>query len=184
MPSKLPKESEQHFVAAGRGKWSQPGVPHRGWECVDVEDLGKPDFVCEMCESQSIRYVHHMEHPNVPGGLKAGCDCAGYMGGDVAAAHAREASVRSRGGKRNRWLSRRWRVSIKGNHWIKADGYRVTVYERGDGWAWTIGTVDDSSVLHSRSKYRTEDRARLGAFDQITRFLAGEGQQRVLPPRV
>jgi hypothetical protein len=21
------------------GKWREPGVPHRGWKCVDVEDL-------------------------------------------------------------------------------------------------------------------------------------------------
>ena len=43
------------------GKWSQIGVPHRGWTCVSVDDLGAPDAVCEMCETQAIRYVHHME---------------------------------------------------------------------------------------------------------------------------
>lgn len=25
-----------------RGKWSMPGVPLKGWHCVDVEDLGVP----------------------------------------------------------------------------------------------------------------------------------------------
>jgi hypothetical protein len=40
------------------GKWSQAGVPHRGWSCVGVEDLGAPEATCEMCETQKIRYVH------------------------------------------------------------------------------------------------------------------------------
>ena len=46
------------------GKWSQVGVPHKGWICVSVDDLGAPDAVCEMCETREIRYVHHMEHPD------------------------------------------------------------------------------------------------------------------------
>lgn len=48
------------------GKWSMPGVPHKGWTCIDIEDLGAPDAVCEMCERQDIRYVHAMEHPDYP----------------------------------------------------------------------------------------------------------------------
>jgi len=40
------------------GKWSQAGVPHRGWTCVDIDDLGEPSATCEMCETQEIRYVH------------------------------------------------------------------------------------------------------------------------------
>ena len=44
------------------GKWSRVGVPHKGWTCVNVEDLGEPEAVCEMCEIQQIRYVHWMEH--------------------------------------------------------------------------------------------------------------------------
>ncbi len=36
------------------GKWSVWGA-HRGWICIDIEDLGTPDTpdaVCEMCERQ------------------------------------------------------------------------------------------------------------------------------------
>ncbi len=54
------------------GKWSQLGVPHRGWTCVLVDDLGDLGSICEMCEVQEIRYVHHMQHPNYPDEL-AGC---------------------------------------------------------------------------------------------------------------
>lgn len=53
--------TEEQLVANRRGKWSAAGVPHRGWHCVDIEDLGEPQAECEMCESQTIRYVHHIE---------------------------------------------------------------------------------------------------------------------------
>ena len=46
------------------GKWRQPGVPHKDWTCVDIEDLGSPDHVCEMCDVQDVRYVYVMEHAN------------------------------------------------------------------------------------------------------------------------
>ncbi len=164
-------DQEERLVAAGRGKWSKPGVPHKGWQCVDIEDLGEPDLECEMCESQIIRYVHHMEHPNYPEALHVGCICAGHMEGDLAAARTREASMKSRVGKRKRWLTRAWRVSAKGNEWIKADGFRVVVYPRGDGWAATVSSEDNSFVQHSRRNYQTEQRAKLAAFDHITQLL-------------
>jgi hypothetical protein len=167
-----PNSHEESSVRSGRGKWSQAGVPHRGWTCVDIEDLGEPSAQCEMCESQEIRYVHHMEHPAYNGTLAVGCVCAGHMEGDLVAARTRETSMQSRTGKRKRWLSRRWKVSRKGNPWLQADGYRVTVYERGGGWAATVSTVDDSAVYHARRNYPTQDQAKLAAFDQITQLLS------------
>lgn len=165
---------EEQLVASGRGKWSKAGVPHNGWQCVDIEDLDEPQVECGMCESQTIRYVHHMEHPNYPEILEVGCICAGHMEGDVAAARTRESSMKSRASKRKRWLSRKWKTSAKGNRWIKADGFRVTVYRRGTGWAATFSSENNSLVQHSRRNYKTEDQAKLAAFDHITRLLARE----------
>lgn len=166
-------ESEEKMVAAGRGKWSQLGVPHKGWVCVDVEDLGAPNLTCEMCESQSVRFVHHMEHPGYGDVLQVGCVCAGNMEGDVIAARAREGAMQSRAGKRRRWLARNWKTSGKGNPWIKADGYRVTVYPRGAGWAATIAAVsDESDVRHSRRNYVDQNAAKLAAFDQVTGLIS------------
>ena len=164
--------SEEEFVAHRRGKWSVAGVPHRGWVCVDIEDLGEPSTDCEMCESQTIRYVHHMEHPEYPRVLQVGCVCAGNMEGSLSASRVREASMRSRAEKRNRWLSRAWKVSAKGNPHIKAEGYRVTVYPRGQGWAFTLAPVDGSTVLHARRSYQSTSAAKLAAFDSITRLLS------------
>jgi hypothetical protein len=60
--------------ARPRGKWSDPGIPHKGWECIDFEDLDEPSETCEMCEFQTIRYVHVMRHPEYPSPLRCGCD--------------------------------------------------------------------------------------------------------------
>lgn len=147
-------------------------VPHKGWNCVEIEDLGEPQAECAMCESQTIRYVHHMEHPDYSGLLGVGCVCAGHMEGSLAAAKSRELSMRSRTGKRARWLNRVWKISAKGNPTIKADGFRVTVYERGDGYAATIAAVDGSMVQHARRNFQTLSQAKLAAFDHITRLLS------------
>jgi hypothetical protein len=125
-----------------------------------------------MCESQTIRYVHHMEHRNYDEVLAVGCICAGNMEGDVATARTREAAMKSRASKRKRWLTRAWRVSAKGNPWISADGYRVTVYPRGGGWATTVSSDDNSFVHHGRLNYPTQQQAKLAAFDHITRLEA------------
>ncbi len=162
--------SEEELVAHRRGKWSAAGVPHSGWTCVDIEDLGKPQSDCEMCESQTIRYVHHMEHPDYPNVLEVGCVCAGHMEGDISASRAREASMRSRAAKRKRWTSRAWKVSTKGNPYINSDGYRITVYPRGGGWACTLAALDNSTVLHARRNYKSQAEAKLAAFDNITRL--------------
>ena len=165
--------TEDELVASRRGKWSKPGVPHKGWQCVDIEDLGEPSAECEMCESQTIRYVHHMEHPQYEQVLAVGCVCAGHMEGDMSASREREASMKSRAGKRNRWTSRAWKLSSKGNSYITADGYRVTVYPRGGGFACTVAAVDQTRVQHSRRNFKTISEAQLAAFDQITKLLSG-----------
>jgi hypothetical protein len=76
--------------AGGSGKWKQRGVPHRGWACVDVQDLGAPMVVCEMCEIVSIRYVHVMEHEDYDGQLGVGCVCAQHMEEDRIGPKRRE----------------------------------------------------------------------------------------------
>ena len=58
-------------------KWSVLGVPHRGWTCIEIEDLGAPDAVCEMCERQDNRYTHAMQHPDCPEKLHCGCASSG-----------------------------------------------------------------------------------------------------------
>ena len=74
----------------GSGKWGRPGVPQKGWTCVGIEDLEEPSAVCEMCETQEIRYVHYMEHSHYPDQLGVGCVCAGHMEEDYEGARRRD----------------------------------------------------------------------------------------------
>lgn len=164
--------NEEDHVSSRRGKWSVAEVPHKGWVCVDIEDLGEPSVVCGMCDSQTIRYIHHIEHPSYHTVLQVGCICAGHMESDLNASRAREVSMKSRTAKRNRWLSRVWMVSAKGNPHIKADDYRVTVHRRDGVWAFTIAALDDSTFQRSHRNFKTIDEAKLAAFDHITKLLS------------
>ncbi|MGA0595145.1 hypothetical protein [Enterovirga sp. CN4-39] len=154
----------------GYGKWGQAGVPHRGWTCDDIEDLGELAAVCEMCEAQEIRYVHHMSHPRYGGTLACGCVCAGHMEGDPSAAADRDKRMRNAAARRARWLSRKgWRVSQNGNPTIRAYGYRVTVFSRAGAWAASVAPLGGEPIF-SKRRWSTLRAAKLAAFDKIVQL--------------
>lgn len=165
-------KNEEELVSGRHGKWGVAGVPHKGWECVDIVDLGEPSQQCEMCETSIVRYVHRMEHSRYDETLDVGCVCAGHMEGDLAASRERESAMKSRAGKRKRWLSRTWRISSTGKAYVVADGYRVTVYLKGKHWGVTIAGTAKKFLKHSEKPYETINVAKLAAFDFITRKLA------------
>jgi hypothetical protein len=35
--------------------WDQSGVPHRGWNCIQVDDLGEPSATRQMCGQEHSR---------------------------------------------------------------------------------------------------------------------------------
>lgn len=144
--------SESPSLAAGRGRWSERGVPHRGWHCVDIEDRGIANQLCDMCESQLVRYVHHMQQDDYADVLSCVCVCAGNMEGDLQRAYMRERRAKSRSAKRKLWLLRNWRVSQKGNEWIKADGYRITVFPRGGRWSACVSDIVTDSTFSPRGR--------------------------------
>lgn len=88
------------------GKWSEPGVPHKGWICTGVTDMEEPIEVCGMCEARMIRYVHHMEHESYDGGLGVGCVCASNMEEDYEAAEKRERPLRAAASRREREMEK------------------------------------------------------------------------------
>jgi len=156
------------MMGSSRGKWSRPGVPQKGWKCVDIEDLGAPDAICEMCESQEIRYVHYMEHPNYNGVLGVGCVCAEHLEEDYQAPRQRERALRNVGQRRSRWLARAWKVSAKGNSYLNTDGFNIVIFRNANGtWGGRINdrVTDQSNFL--RKKYKTESDAKLAAFDAM-----------------
>lgn len=167
--------TEQKLVSQKRGKWSEKGVPHKGWACIHIEDLGESAQTCEMCETREIRFVHHMQHQKYPDILRVGCICAGHLEGDLTASKAREKSMRSRAAKKKRWALRKWKVSAKGNQYIEADGYRIILMAQGGNWIY--GLVKTSifgslPIKYSERAFETEDQAKLASFDAITKLLA------------
>lgn len=153
----------------GKGKWSQAGVPHRGWICVNVEDLGAPDTMCEMCERQEIRYVHYMTHPNYPGELACGCICAGYMEEDHEGAKRREAGLRSAARRRRAWPDLvAWKLTEKGNWTIRKYGYRVTVFRKAEKWSAVVNHAVTGYKRFALKLYDSLYAAKLAAFDALT----------------
>jgi hypothetical protein len=155
------------------GKWSQKNVPHKEWICVDIEDLGEPSKICEMCESQPIRYVHYMEHPDYTGILGVGCVCAGNMEDNRVDARMRDDFMKNRARKRLRWIANtRWKISQKGNDFIKTDGYIIVMKKQGALWSALVESEDETFKQWSYRKYETIEMAKLAAFDFLTKILA------------
>lgn len=150
------------------GKWRQPSVPHKGWTCVNIEDLGAPDAICEMCETQEIRYIHYMEHPAYAEVLGVGCICAGHMAEDYEGARRRELDLKNAGGRRRRWLTRKWKISAKGNPYLNTDGFNIVVFPKLDGsWGGRIEDRGTGCSVMSQRQYMSEDHAKLAAFDAM-----------------
>jgi hypothetical protein len=107
------------------GLWHPSGIPQRGWRCVDVVDVradaGPEDetsyATCQMCGKEKIRFVHTMEHDEHEP-LEVGCICAEKMSEDHINPRRREQKLRNRAARRSKWLTRRWRVSTKGNPYL------------------------------------------------------------------
>lgn len=154
--------------ARGWGRWGERGVPHKGWFCVDVEDVGKHYETCEMCERAEVRYVHVMRHPSYGGELRVGIKCAENMEQNYTAAKKREQDARNRSARRNRFPSLKgWRRSTNGNRYITLpDGFWVCVYRYRTGqFGFIYRKSRAADKEYGRGAYRTEEEAQLAAFD-------------------
>lgn len=151
------------------GKWSEEGVPHKDWYCVGEFDAREEygDLItCEMCEKQEIRFVHVMQNRRYPTLLNCGCVCASHMSGDAQNAEAREKAMRSRASRRSNFPKRKgWKVSARGNPYIKVDGVHIVIAKNRDG-LYRVGhkRAWDNDFSWAKQGYPTADRAKLAAF--------------------
>lgn len=178
------------------GKWSVAAVPHRGWYCTDVEDLGSPDETCQMCEVRRIRYVHHMAHDDYADVLRCGCVCAGHMSDDYAGVKERERVVRNESARKQRaadrlaqipeadredeaerlerladWLPD-WRVSQAGNQYFRENGISGTVTQNKNR-RWTFVINDRDGAAHwSKYAFSNETAAAAGLVEAARQYLA------------
>jgi hypothetical protein len=130
---------ERTAVTRRWGKWSQPGVPHLGWVCVEEYDAceggGDDMIICQMCETTECRFVHVMEHEDWPDRLHCGCVCSAHMAGDKVAAETRDKRMRSRAQRRAKFSQRKgWRVSLSaGTPYMNIEGYHLLIAKKADG---------------------------------------------------
>jgi hypothetical protein len=116
--------------------WNTPGIPHKGWTLTNVIDVredgqssDETDYeVCMMCGNERIRFVHIVEHPDISETYSVGCVCAEKMTDDYLNPQRRENDLRNKANRRNNWLTRAWKSSIKGNQFINMDGHNVGVF--------------------------------------------------------
>jgi hypothetical protein len=147
------------------GKWSHAGVPKKGWTCIGETVLDGQDEICQMCERQEIRFVHHMWHPNY-GELDCGCDCAARMEEDYTAATRRDKNMKASVRRRKTWPKlKAWRTSRNGNPTIEFEGFRVTIFQSG-GWTGMVSNAT-TELKHRLKQYPSVDAAKLAAFDTI-----------------
>jgi hypothetical protein len=172
-----PSPGPVHDNAAARGasctygKWSLPGVPHKGWSCVDVEDLGGPLEICDMCESAEIRFVHYMSHPDYSETLGVGCVCAENMEDDYTSPRARERALRSKSRRRKSWGTREWRLSAKGNSYLNTEGFNLVVFRKDDPggcyWGFKVESRKTGRNRFSQKRYPTEALAKHATLEAL-----------------
>jgi hypothetical protein len=157
-------------IHTSRGKWSRPGIPHRGWTCIGIEDLGEPAEVCEMCESVDIRYVHSMEHPDFPEVLGVGCVCAEHMEEDYVAPKRREKRLRSAARRRLTWGRRTWSLSFANNFYLNTEGFNLTVYPARlpqKGWRIAVTHRDSGKRREGQRLYGSSTEAQMASLDAL-----------------
>ncbi len=153
-------------LADSQNLWKRDDVPHTGWICVGVTDLGEPAAVCEMCGYQIIRYVHHMVHPNYRP-LDVGCICAGKMEGDIEAAKRRENELKQKQARRGNFMKRPWKKSKNGNEYMKFKEHVIVLYQHkgGIGWSYSLDQV------FCRTLFKTREEAIAAAYEALEKAL-------------
>ena len=149
-------------LAGTENLWKREDVPHSGWSCTGITDLGAPVGVCEMCGEQIIRYVHHMTHPHYHP-LGVGCVCAGKMEGDVVAARTREREFKKRQARMDTFLGREWKLSRNGNRYLKVRGHMIVLYKERERSVWRYAIDREFRPV----SYPTREEAVRSVFEEL-----------------
>ena len=152
-------------LRAADNLWKRDDVPHFGWICTGVTDLGEPAAICEMCGQQIIRYVHHMVHPHYHP-LRVGCVCAGKMEGDMERARKREQDFKNKQARQASFAKRKWKRSKNGNPYLKIKGHLIVLYQIQGSASWKYAM---DSVFGEETYPKREDavQAAFQALDQV-----------------
>lgn len=167
-------------------KWDKKGVPHKGWQCNDMIDLGegleglevdeRKDYyeTCQMCNQEGIRFVHIMEHPNYSDQLRVGYKCAEKMEDDYVNPKSRESELRNKHNRRHNFLKKEWRYNKKGNYTLKYKGHSITVMPskfKEDEYGVIFNRK--SAWTYNGSKIKSFSIAKIVAFKFIDEYIMG-----------
>ena len=126
--------------------WTEKGVPHKDWTCLEVFDLEEASHTCEMCSKEQIRYVHVMRHSTTGARKEVGCVCAAAMALEsVGEAKEREQAFKNMF-KRRETFMKRWTVDKFGKEKVQTkDKEYYTLYPQFSGGvkvkAWVRGVT-------------------------------------------
>jgi hypothetical protein len=158
--------------------WDKEGVPHKGWVCTEMIDLGegledldadeRKDYYesCQMCNQEGIRFVHVMEHKDFEGVLRVGYKCAEKMEEDYINPKNRESELKNRYNRRSNFLKRDWHCNSKGNYVLKYKGLYMTImpskYKKGE---YGILFQEKATWTINGKKIQSLQEAKQAAFD-------------------
>lgn len=179
--SSLPARTiEKEHDAPSDNRWRHSGIPHKGWTCVDVTDLGPPSedgsadrAVCEMCGFDGLRFVHTMEHDDFEEQLDVGCVCAMYMSSDYVNPKKIEGFLRNKATRKKKWPGLNWKMSRKGNTYLKKDGVLIVIFPskfRCGRWSYVVDKQFSSKT------YASEEEAKLASFDEYWDIVADKNK--------
>ena len=107
------------YIARCRKKLKEWGAPLENWKCVHLIDEEKPDFICELCGCEKVRYVHVMEHDAYFEEVCVGCICSGIMEGDIMAARERDRKMKNRVKRKVNFFKKQWKFTRTGGYFLK-----------------------------------------------------------------
>jgi hypothetical protein len=94
------------------------------------------------------------------------------MEGNVQAAEEREKPLKNRAIRRHNFPRlKRWKVSRKGNEFIRAGRWVVTIYSNDKHWSVAIiDRWEEREPIYSKLPYFSSSAAKLAAFDRLERL--------------
>ena len=151
--------------------WNTPGIPHRGWTLEDVYDVradgqsvNDAEYeTCQMCGNERIRFVHVVSHSDMDHQLSVGCVCSEKMTNDYINPKRLEKELKKKATRRNNWAKKNWRISEKGNYFLKTRGHFLLIYRDKKTGKFRLKIDED----FDRKYYDTLDKAKIEVFNRI-----------------
>lgn len=135
------------------GKWTIAGVPHSGWKWEKVVDEGRIGPLCEMCETQHLRYVHTVTHHLEPKLLHVGRECCAKLTEEGHHAEREEKRLRAIAGRKQRFFDeKKWKPTAQGGRLRKWRRLIIEVVPaRLTGWTASADGATSGKVFASES---------------------------------